>query len=309
MRAGSRAERLFSVAVFPVSLTAALVACIWLFRAGYPDISASVPIVGGLFLVFALERIAPLHQSWLRSQGDLPTDLAYLPLSGLSGGLGTALGALVAVPVAAALSERFGAGLWPRVGWPLELAAALVIAELPKYWLHRMQHETDFLWRFHATHHSAPRLYFVNAGRFHPFDLIADGLVGMVPLIALGCPGEIIALFTVTSAVHGYFQHANLQLKLGPLNYFFSMAELHRWHHSKLIAEANHNYGQNVCVWDLVFGTWFLPSDREPPEDIGIPDLPSFPMRIGPQLLSPFRWRQIKEADAQWGRLQEADGK
>ena len=27
------------------------------------------------------------------------------------------------------------------------------------------------MWRVHAAHHSAPRLYWLNATRFHPFDL------------------------------------------------------------------------------------------------------------------------------------------
>ena len=89
-----------------------------------------------------------------------------------------------------------------------------------------------------------------------------------------------------------------MDVRLGPRNYFFSMAELHRWHHSKQMEEANHNYGQNVIVWDLVFGTFFLPKDREPPEDIGIPNLPAFPMTFWRQLASPFRWRRIKRESA-----------
>jgi sterol desaturase/sphingolipid hydroxylase (fatty acid hydroxylase superfamily) len=58
----------------------------------------------------------------------------------------------------------------------------------------------------------------------------------------------------------GIFQHANVQLRLGPLNWFFSMAELHRWHHSRTVEEANHNYGQTISVWDWVFGTRYLPA-------------------------------------------------
>ena len=104
------------------------------------------------------------------------------------------------------------------------------------------------------------------------------------------------------TAVHGIFQHANLQLRLGPLNHFFSMAELHRWHHSKTIEEANHNYGQTVIVWDTLFGTRFLPADREPPEAIGIPDLPAFPMTWWAQIRSPFQWSRIRSESAELDR-------
>ena len=67
---------------------------------------------------------------------------------------------------------------------------------------------------------------------------------------------------------------------------------------SKTIDEANHNYGQTVSVWDWVFGTRYLPADREPPEDIGIPNLEAFPMTWWAQILSPFRWKHIKQASA-----------
>jgi sterol desaturase/sphingolipid hydroxylase (fatty acid hydroxylase superfamily) len=72
------------------------------------------------------------------------------------------------------------------------------------------------------------------------------------------------------------------------------MAELHRWHHSRLLRESNTNYGQNLIVWDIVFGTRFLPADREPPEDIGIADMPNFPMDYFGQLLSPITWARIR---------------
>ena len=111
-------------------------------------------------------------------------------------------------------------------------------------------------------------------------------------------PEAMLALFTLATGVHGIFQHANIQLKCGPLNWFFSMAELHRWHHSKTVVEANHNYGQTVCVWDTVFGTRFLPADRLPPEEIGIADLAAFPMTWAAQIASPFRWRAIKRESA-----------
>ena len=85
-----------------------------------------------------------------------------------------------------------------------------------------------------------------------------------------------------------------MRVVLGPLNYVFSMAELHRWHHAKNLDEANTNYGSNLILWDLVFGSFFWPRDRRPPEDIGIPDLAAFPMTYWAQLASPWRWREIQ---------------
>ena len=297
----SRVERILSVTVFPVVLAGSVAVALYLIEAGYSPETITGPLVllAGL-IVAGLERVLPHHRSWLHSKGDLGPDLAYLI------GVGTLVSLLV-TPLSLSLgllflgwlSQHVDAQLWPTA-WPLlaQLPLALVVAEFPKYWHHRLQHNTDFFWRFHATHHSAPRLYWLNAARFHPIDIFMDGLLGGIPLVVLGCPLESIALFVLVSGVHGFFQHANLPIRCGPLNYFFSMAELHRWHHSKRMEEANHNYGQNVIVWDLVFGTFFLPKDREPPEDIGIPNLPAFPMTFWRQLASPFRWRRIKRESA-----------
>ena len=73
------------------------------------------------------------------------------------------------------------------------------------------------------------------------------------------------------------------------------MTELHRWHHSPDLAEGNHNYGGNLIVWDVVFGTRFLPPDREPPRTIGIGDMPAFPRGLLWQLAVPFRWARVRE--------------
>jgi sterol desaturase/sphingolipid hydroxylase (fatty acid hydroxylase superfamily) len=200
---------------------------------------------------------------------------------------------------AGALSRALGMTLWPT-GWPylVQLGLAFAIAEFPQYWVHRWQHEHDALWRFHATHHSAPRLYFLNAARFHPLDLGLLYFVGYLPLIALGCPEETIMLFALFDAVFGMLQHCNIDVRLGWGNRLFSMAEVHRWHHSRTVREANTNYGSNLMVWDLVFGTFFLPADREPPVAIGIADMPDFPTTYLAQLASPFRWRRLARTPA-----------
>ena len=56
---------------------------------------------------------------------------------------------------------------------------------------------------------------------------------------------------------------------------------------------ANTNDGSNLIVWDLVFGTCFLPGDRHPPAAIGIADMPAFPQTWAAQMAAPFRWRAL----------------
>ena len=282
--------------VFPVIMTGTMALAIGLEPGLGSPVAAMVAEIVGVLAILAAEWKLPFRPQWNRSYGDVGTDVMHAFVSGIgTTQLARILVQAGGIAVAGALSRGFGAKLWPT-GWPLlgQLTLALLIAELMQYWLHRWQHERDFLWRFHAVHHSAPRLYWLNAARFHPVDLGMLYVVGYLPLVALGCPETVIMLFAVFDAVFGMLQHCNIDVRLGPLNWIFSMAEPHRWHHSKTVDEANTNYGSNLIVWDHLFGTFFLPSDREPPVAIGIANMPAFPSTYLAQLASPFRWRRLK---------------
>ena len=64
-------------------------------------------------------------------------------------------------------------------------------------------------------------------------------------------------------AVNGFYQHSNCDVRLGPLNQLVSGPELHRWHHSMIPSESDSNFGNNLIVWDTLFGTHYLPVGRE----------------------------------------------
>ena len=186
-------------------------------------------------------------------------------------------------------AETGGVGFWPD-DWALgaQLAAALVLGQFGEYWAHRSLHEVPWLWRFHAVHHSPERLYFLNAARFHPVDISFLFCVVLGPLLVLGAGSDLMLLVMTWISVHGLFQHCNVHLRLGPLNYIFSMAELHRWHHSLDVSEANRNYGNNILFWDLVFRTVYWPRDRDASSTIGN-NIEDYPKGYLGQLAAPFR--------------------
>jgi sterol desaturase/sphingolipid hydroxylase (fatty acid hydroxylase superfamily) len=282
-------------AVFPLILGGAITLAIGLLPFLRPPIVLLVVQPLAVLAIVVCERLFPYRTQWNRSHGDVGTDVLHAVVSGVgTTQLVRPLIQAAGVGVAGALSRAVGLPLWPADS-PLiaQLALALVVAELPQYWLHRWQHEHDWLWRFHSVHHSAPRLYWLNAARFHPLDLGPLYVVGYLPLVALGAPEAVIMLFTLFDAAFGMLQHCNIDVRLGPLNRIFSMAEPHRWHHSRVLGEANANYGSNLIVWDLVFGSFFLPADRPAPTEIGIAGMPSFPSRYVEQLVTPFRWRRV----------------
>lgn len=298
-------RRFLSRAVFPGTLALMIGLAVTAFRWEFP--------VEGVVLVLALatagvtlflEWYHPHADLWRKNRQDVPTDVLHMLLSEmLPPQIFNALCFTALAAASAWIAESTGFGPWPHA-WPLvaQLALALVVGEFTYYWWHRLCHEVPLLWRLHATHHSAPRLYWLNAGRFHPLDTIIGYALQATPLLLLGADAEVMGLFALFTAIHGVFQHGNIDVRLGPLNYVFSMSELHRWHHSQNLEDANANYGGNLILWDMVFGTRRLPADRDhQPEDVGLHGMGNFPTTYLGQLASPFTWRRIKEAEQDHG--------
>lgn len=299
-KASNHARGVIPWLIFPV-LTTAIIggAIVTLGRGGGVGGAALVFTILGWASVMLLERVFPHSDYWNVSQGDVGTDGLHLLFSGiLAPRLVHVLVSLGLMGVAASLSTAAGFGFWPHdLPLVVQLALALVVGELTYYWWHRCAHEKELLWRLHVVHHSPRRLYFLNAARFHPIDMAVGYAAHYAPLILLGANEQTIMLFTLFTSIHGLLQHANIELRLGWLNWVFSMAELHRWHHSLDVAKANSNYGSNLIIWDALFGTRYLPGDQEhPPEDVGVAHLSAFPQGYLGQLMVPLRWRQIQSA-------------
>ena len=284
-----------SWALFPLVFVGSIGGATWAVERGVgPDPIILAAFVISVAVIALFERVLPYRREWNRSQGDLAADSAYLPLYFVVGGLVSTAAVAFGVLVGSWLSRTLDVGLWPQA-WPLlsQFALACVVAEFFDYWAHRIMHENAWLWRFHATHHSAPRVYWLNGLRMHPFEAVFRGMIGLVPLGVVGASEPLLALVGVTSIVISLFQHANFDFRLGPLSWIFSVGELHYWHHSRKLEEANSNYGNNFIFWDAVFGTRYLPRDRKPPTEVGVENLGAFPRTFGAQLISPWRWSAI----------------
>jgi len=242
------------------------------------------------------ERVHPYRPEWNRQQGDTRVDLLHLVFTGpLSSAAFDATLRGVATSAAAVLATKLGFALWPT-SLPLvvQLFLAILVAEFNHYWFHRLSHENRWVWRLHATHHSAPRLYWLNATRFHPLDLFSLIALQNLPLILLGAPPRVFAMYLLFSALYGQLQHGNIELRTRALDWLFSTPGLHRFHHSTDPREGNANYGAILITWDLVFRSFFRPKDRAFAGPVGIADLPRFPQRYLAQLASPFRWSRVE---------------
>ncbi len=242
--------------------------------------------VGASLLILVLEWLLPYRKAWLRSRGDVATDLAFLASTVVTFEV---MRGLVQLLAAAGLRAQAWPSQWPLPG---QLVLALLMLEFGNYAVHRWQHERGgWLWRLHASHHSVPRMYWLNSARNHPLDVALAALTGVTPLIILGIGEHALALVLAFQGTHGLLQHSNVDVRLGPLNWVVSGPEVHRWHHSRDVAESNANYGQLLLVWDVVFGTRKVPTGKEPPAETGMAESAWFPQGFWQQLAVVWRWR------------------
>ncbi len=249
-------------------------------------VSSYAAVVFGAVSVTVLEFIIPYDRSWQPERKDVKNDLLFMVAVQM------VLPQMLLLPAAVYLVRYLRAAEWPVALWPhqfplaLQVVLMLLVAEFFRYWLHIAAHNTKFLWRFHAVHHSPHKLYWLNVGRFHPIEKAFQFMLDMLPFILVGVGESVLVLYFVFYAVNGFFQHSNVDARYGVLNYVVSGAELHRWHHSKLIEESNRNYGNNLIVWDLLFGSWFLPKDRRV-GDLGLINR-NYPLDFASQMKTPF---------------------
>jgi sterol desaturase/sphingolipid hydroxylase (fatty acid hydroxylase superfamily) len=292
MRRSRALPTLFVAGLLIVPLAAVLVA---IDRGCAPNLAATLAIAVATPLFLVGERLWPYTPAWSASQKDVGTDSIYaLVLTPPLGAFLTASVALVCLGHAAIPRASAAGGVWPH-RWPLLLQALLIglTTEFFGYWWHRLSHERAFLWRLHEVHHSVGRVYFLNAFRFHPIDSTIGYFVMYVPILLLGGSLEAISVYTVFDFLFGSLQHANIDVKLGPLNWVLAGPELHRWHHSKNTKDGNANYGGTWIVYDVLFGTRHFPKGRaHAPDDVGLANAPDYPRGFWGQMRAPFTRRR-----------------
>ena len=239
-----------------------VVAAVLLAAAVALDRSSPLVIPVLFALVVPFERLFPRHRQPVRRAG-LRTDLAYA----VAAPLFTVVGAIVGLVVgAASLFWLPGLALRPLVAMlpsAVQLVAGFALFDVTIYWLHRFSHEVPFLWRFHAVHHSTRHLDWISGVRNHPLDgaLLAPPFV---LLAAAGVPLAYVGALSVVQVVTGLFLHANVRWRWRWLQRIVITPELHHWHHSSEAEAINTNYSVFLPLWDIMFGTYRVPSDARP---------------------------------------------
>ena len=248
-------------------------------------LGAAAFVIFGFLVLSPMERLFRRHEQPVR-RPELRTDIIHAiftqPLT-------TVVVFVPAIVITVALTAlplplpAFALAMLP--GW-LQVIAAIVLIDFFIYWAHRIQHEVPFFWRFHKIHHSSQKLDWLSGARNHPGAGLAQGIIIVPPLLLLGIGAVNIGLFAVFLAVEAVLMHANVRWRFRALDGIVVTPEYHHWHHSAAPAAINKNYAGLLPIWDIAFGSAYIPKDKRPAE-YGIAE--PVPSSFRGQLMLPLR--------------------
>lgn len=163
--------------------------------------------------------------------------------------------------LAAVYVERMGWGLLPMLGIT-GLAAgtiAFVVLDLAIYAQHVAFHFVPAFWRLHRVHHADTDFDVTTGVRFHIGEIFLSQAWKIVVVLAVGAPALAVLIFEIALNATSLFSHSNLHIAIWIdrwLRFATVTPEMHRVHHSTVMAETNSNFGFNLSLWDRVFGTY-----------------------------------------------------
>ncbi|HVF74049.1 MAG TPA: sterol desaturase family protein [Acidimicrobiales bacterium] len=229
-----------------------------------PELLVGLAVAAALGM--SCEVLAPLHEG-ARSRRAYAVDLTHaladrsmiVPL------VAVALGVVgPAVEAAVPGSARDALAALP---WLALVGVTLVVTDFTNYLAHRALHRVQFLWAFHAVHHSSERLDWLATSRAHPIDLAVNIVAVTLPTYALG-QVELAPWLVTFFFVHPFVMHANARLRMRSVGAVLVTPAFHHWHHAAAGEAHDRNFGTFLSLWDHLFGT-ALDHD-EFPEEYGI---------------------------------------
>jgi sterol desaturase/sphingolipid hydroxylase (fatty acid hydroxylase superfamily) len=146
----------------------------------------------------------------------------------------------------------------PLPSWG-RIIISVILLDLAIYLQHIMFHAVPALWRVHRMHHADLDFDVTTGARFHPIEIILSMLIKFGVIAATGASAAGVLVFEVLLNTTSMFNHGNVRVPVGLdryLRWLVVTPDMHRVHHSIVVAETNSNFGFNLPWWDRLLGTY-----------------------------------------------------
>ena len=219
----------------------------------------AVGLAGVFVLLLGAERIFPLRLRTRPTAGRILINLIFSALV-------FACGAVVIRPVAMALmawAATTSLGLLRIIALPgyVQVVLGFGLMDLSFYYWHRINHQWNFLWRFHSVHHVDPDLDVTTSFRFHAVEILFSAGFRAIQVLLLGISPLTYIIYEVVFQLSTMFHHSNLRIPIGVerrLNWVLITPRMHGIHHSIVRRETNCNYSVVFRWWDQLHRSLLL---------------------------------------------------
>ena len=124
------------------------------------------------------------------------------------------------------------------------------------YWVHRLQHVTNFFWNGHIVHHSSEEFNLACALRQSISAIVKIYAIFLLPAALLGVPFQVIAVVAPLHLFAQFWYHTQHIGRMGFLEKIIVTPSHHRVHHAINKEYIDRNYGQIFIFWDKWFGSF-----------------------------------------------------
>ncbi len=142
-----------------------------------------------------------------------------------------------------------------NAGWSTYLVAFIAL-DFAGYWVHRLNHEINFMWNNHIVHHSSEEFNLACALRQSISTIVRVFAIFLLPAAVLGVPHSIISIVAPLHLFAQFWYHTQHIGKMGLLEKIIVTPSHHRVHHAINKEYLDKNYSQIFIVWDKIFGTF-----------------------------------------------------
>ncbi|MGY3053789.1 sterol desaturase/sphingolipid hydroxylase (fatty acid hydroxylase superfamily) [Pedobacter sp. UYEF25] len=140
-----------------------------------------------------------------------------------------------------------------------KLVFGILMLDFFEYLYHVMMHRAKYLWHFHLIHHSDMKLDVSTTVREHPAETFFRVISMIFVMYLTGVTLPILIIRQFIQSLFNISSHSAFSLpgKLERvLSFVFITPGLHKVHHHHKLPYTDSNYGDILCIWDRIFGTY-----------------------------------------------------
>lgn len=102
----------------------------------------------------------------------------------------------------------------PLYSFPLwaVLLIGFVFRDFIQWWVHRLLHRSNWLWKFHKVHHSVEEMGFAAHLRYHWMENVVYRTIEYIPLALIGIGLYDFFIIHIFTLAWGHYNHANISI-------------------------------------------------------------------------------------------------